>query len=185
MLELKVIMGEDLFDDERQEFIEPESFTLELEHSLVSLSKWEASWEKPFLSSDKKTFEETLSYVKAMTLTPNVPPEVYTKLTDTHVEQINKYITAKMSATWFSAPKPSPGQGKEIITAEIIYYWMIALNIPLEWENRHLERLLTLIKVCNEKNAPPDKKKRMSRQELAESRRQLNEKRKAQLKTSG
>ncbi len=174
------------FDDDKQEFISSSETILQLEHSLVSLSKWESIWEKPFLGPDPKTDAETLSYIKIMLITPDVPPEVFLHLSNENLKQINDYLEAKMSATWFS-DKPNQGKGRaqrEIITAELLYYWMITLNIPFECENWHLSRLFTLIKVCNEKNADP-KKNKMSNQELLKRNRDLNAQRQAQLKTKG
>lgn len=131
--------------------------TLQLEHSLISLSKWESKWCKSFLTKQEKTYEETVDYIKCMTLTQNVRPEVYEILTEDNVREINEYIGAPMTATTFreeNGGKPN----RERITSELIYYWMIALNIPFECQKWHLNRLLTLVRVCNVKNTPPKKR---------------------------
>lgn len=146
----------ELWDETREEYIYTKRQTLQLEHSLVSISKWEGKWCKPFLSSNDKTLEETIDYVKCMTVTPNVKPEIYRCLSGENIEEINKYIAAPMTATWFSEDKTAR-PSREVITSEIIYYWMVALNIPFECQKWHLNRLLTLIKVCDRKNQPPKK----------------------------
>ena len=171
----------ELWDERKQEFVTTKEQTLQLEHSLVSLSKWESKWCKPFLTKQEKTFEETLDYIKCMTITQNVDPEVYNYLTNENIEEINKYIEAPMTATYFSDDK-TVKPSREQITAELIYYWMIALNIPFECQKWHLNRLLTLIKVCNIKNQPPKKR---SRKEIMSRNAALNAARRKRLNTKG
>jgi hypothetical protein len=170
-----------MFDEQSGEFATHGDVTLELEHSLVSLSKWESEWEKPFLGTKAKTPEEIFSYIKCMILTPNPPGEILHKLSKDNLELINAYIDAKMTATWFSESPGTP-KTREIITSELIYYWMTLFNIPFECENWHLNRLFTLIRICNIKQAKP---KKMSRSEIAARNRELNHQRKAQLGTKG
>ena len=169
------------WDERKQEFVNTKEQTLQLEHSLVSLSKWESKWCKAFLSNNNKTHEETLDYIKCMTLTQNVNPEVYNYLTNENIIQVNKYIEAPMTATFFSEDK-SGKSNREVVTAELIYYWMIALNIPFECQKWHLNRLLTLIKVCNVKNQPPKKR---SKRDIMSRNAALNTARRKQLNTKG
>lgn len=171
----------ELFDEYRNEFVSTKEQTLQLEHSLVSLDKWESKWCKPFLSKQDKTPEELLDYVKCMTITQNVDPNVYQFLTDDNLREINSYIEAPMTATTFSDDKNAK-KNREIITAELIYYWMIALNIPFECRKWHLNKLLTLVKVCNIKNQPP---KKTSKKDLLARNAALNAARRKQLNTSG
>lgn len=183
MLVIEVVLQEG-YDEQQGKFVVTESFKLEMEHSLASMSKWESFFEKPFLGrseKDEKTVEEIMWYVQAMTLTPDVPPEVYAKLSKENIEAIDRYISASMTATTFREAT-NQKQSREIITAELIYYWMISLNIWIECENWHLNRLLALIRVCNIKNAPP---KKMSKSEMLAQRRALNNQRREQMKTRG
>ena len=180
-----VVPATEYYDERTQKFIISKSHTLTLEHSLVSVSKWEAKWKKPFLSSKNKTSEELLDYIKFMTITQNVPDEVYKDL-ECHsgiLTQITEYIQDPMTATTFSsAQEKQTGMSRQVITAELIYYWMIQLNIPVEFQKWHLNRLLALIKVCNIKSKP---KKRMPKNKLYARNRQLNAARRAKLGTNG
>ena len=171
----------ELWDEGKQEFVYGNEQVLQLEHSLVSLSKWESKWEKPFLSKEGKTTEETIDYIKCMTITPNVDAEVYNRLTDSIISQVDNYIDAPMTATWFSENKNSASTTEQI-TSELIYYWMIALNIPFECQEWHLNRLITLIRVCNIKNQPP---KKMSRRSILSRNAALNEARRKKYNTKG
>lgn len=176
-----VVLGEEMFDDQSQEFSTRNDVTLKLEHSLISLSKWESKYEMPFLGHEEKTNEEVLGYIKTMTLTPNVPEEVYSNLSKANISDINNYIDAKMTATWFN-DGPGPPKSRDVITAELIYYWMITFQIPFECEKWHLNRLFTLIRICNIKQAKP---KKMSRAEIGARNRELNAQRRAQLGSKG
>lgn len=181
MLTIKVPMSEEFYDEEKQQFVDPEVFTLELEHSLASLSKWESREEKPFLSQDEKTREQTMAYVRDMVLTLDVPEEVFTKLTAANLNAINDYINAKMTATWFNEMEPRRAS-REVITAELVYYWLVSHQIPFETQYWHLNRLITLVRVINEKNKPS---KKMNRQTAAQRQRELNAQRRARYGTRG
>ena len=181
MLRLVVPISHEGWDEEKEEFVEAKTQILQLEHSLISLSKWESKWCKPFLSTARKTPEEILDYIKHMTLTPNVDPMVYDHLTAENYKQIDDYINAPMTATTFSKEKKGGGS-KEVVTAELIYYWMIALQIPFECQKWHLNKLLTLVRVCNIKNEPP---KKMSKRDLMSRNAKLNAARRQQLNTRG
>lgn len=179
MLRIRVVLKES-FDDEKNEFVPNEFVDLDFEHSLVSLSKWESIFKRPFLNNKEKTAEETLGYLKAMCLTPNPPEEIFQRLSKANADEINEYIGDSMTATWFR--DEGERKSREIITAEIIYFWMIEMSIPFECQNWHLNRLLTLIRVCNEKRTPP---KKMSRASAAADQRRLNAERRAQYGTTG
>lgn len=177
------IPARELWDENNQEFVETTEQVLKLEHSLVSLSKWESKWRKPFLSKDPLTVEETVDYVRCMTITQNVKPEVYNYLTDENLKEVSEYIEAPMTATWFKNDGNTKRRGNgEAITAEIIYYWMIALNIPFECQKWHLNKLLTLIRVCDIKSQPP---KKMGKRDLMKQNTALNAARRKRLGTKG
>lgn len=163
-----------------REFVYSKEVTIQLEHSLVSLSKWESRWCKPFLSKKVKTDEEILDYIRCMTLTKNVDPAVYLCLTNENLEAIENYIDAPMTATTFF--ESNSGKSNEIITSELIYYWMITWRIPPEYQKWHLNRLLTLIRVCSIKNSP---QKKMTRREIMSRNAALNAARRKQLNSKG
>lgn len=173
----------ELYDEETRMFFVSKGATLLMEHSLVSLSKWESIHGKPFLDGKTRTTSETQSYVGCMNVAPVYDEEVYKKLSDDNIQEISEYISSKQTATWFK-PDPNAKTNSEIITGEVIYYWMIAHSIPFEAQYWHLNRLLTLIQVCNEKNKPARSSK-MATREQAQSRRMLNAQRKAELGTTG
>lgn len=166
-----VVPEREYFDDDKNEFVHTKEVTLQLEHSLVSLSKWESRWKKPFLSDTEKTPEETIDYIRCMTINNNVDPSVYRRLTNGMVQRINEYISDPMTATTFSEDKHQK-KNREVVTSELIYYWMVALQIPFECQKWHLNRLITLIRVCNIKNSPP---KKMSRTDIYRQNAALNE----------
>ena len=175
------IPGIELWDEHKQEFAYESEQILELEHTLVSVSKWESKWHKSFFSRQEKTYEEVMDYIKCMTITPNISPDVYNRLTQVNMDDIQKYIEDPMSATTFREDK-NKKTSRETITSELVYYWMIALNIPIEFQHWHLNRLMTLIRVCEIKNAPP---KKMSKRDIMSRNAALNEARRKQLNTSG
>lgn len=171
----------EVFDESTDKFRFEGGCALQLEHSLVALSKWEAIHEKPFLGTTQKTSEEILSYIACMVVGEFPRGDFLHKLSQKNFEQINAYIEAKMSATWFS-DRPGASRTGEIITSELIYYWMTAFNIPFACETWHINRLFNLIRVNSIKQSKP---KKMSRSEIARRNHEINAQRKAQLKTTG
>lgn len=175
------VPGNEFFNEETEEFVSFGDVRLSFEHSLSSLSKWETIWEKAFLGNEAKTTEEVTSYIKCMCLTPDVSEEVFSRMTDQNLKEINVYINRKMTATWFQKPA-NTRTSREVTTAELIYYWMFALDIPMKCEDWHLSRLFTLIEVVNVKRSPAKKR---PPGESADQRRALNESRKKQFGTTG
>lgn len=171
----------DMWDEATNQFVLFRSEDLLLEHSLVSLSKWESFTEKPFLVKEPKSREETVEYITMMNIAPVNQPDVFKRISDENMQKISDYIDLKMTATWFNDSAPSRPSG-EITTAEIIYYWMVTLQVPMECQYWHLNKLLTLIRVINLKNAPAEKR---GRQQTAQQRRDLNAQRRAASGTSG
>lgn len=181
MLQLKIPLGPELWDEENEVFVTPEYVTLELEHSLASLQEWESKWCKPFLHTKNLTPDEILDYIKCMTITPNVDPIIFEFLNESHIDQIRDYIKAPMTATTFSKDKDGK-PNREIITAEIIYHWIIAYQIPFEYRHYHINQLLTLIRVCSIKNGPTKKR---NKRDTAAHYKALNEARKRKHNTTG
>lgn len=181
MLQL-TIPGEESFDESTGQFVTINDTIIELEHSLLSLSKWEAIFEKPFLDQKQKTPEEILEYIKFMVTTPGVSPEVFNRLTSENVEAVMAYVQAPASATK-AKPRTDPNKKPEILTSELMYYFMFSLGIPKECEQWHLNRLFALITIFSIKNS--DQKPRKATAEDLARRRQLNEERKARYKTRG
>lgn len=155
-------------------------YTLRIEHSLISISLWESKWHLSFFDAEKNE-EQTINYIKCMTLNKNADDAVYRRLTLENIKEISAYINDPMTATTIA----DDGKRKsttERVTSELIYYWMIAYNIPVEFEKWHINRLITLIRVCSEKQKPPKKK---SRRQILEENRALNAARRAKLGTTG
>lgn len=172
----------EFWDPIKEEFIYTKEQKLTLEHSLVSLSKWESIWKKPFLSPDKKTKEEMLSYVKCMTITQNVDDLIYKVITDAQLLMIQQYIEDPMTATWFREDKNNKKITRKVMTSEVIYNWMVNARIPfIPCEKWHLNRLLTLIRVYNDTNNP----KKMNRKEIAQQNAALNKARREKLHSKG
>jgi hypothetical protein len=184
MIEI-TIPAMEMWDPQKEEFIsKSKEVTLQLEHSLISLSKWEAKWQKPFLNGGLSTYEETIDYIRCMTISKVTDPSVYYRIPTSEINKVNDYIQNPMTATWFSEdknPVKKPGR-KEIITAEILYYDMIALGIPFECQKWHLNRLITLIRVCQKKQEKPEKQ---SKRQIMASNKALNAQRRAAMHSKG
>lgn len=180
MLEI-TIRETELYDESQNLFITVKPCTLRLEHSLVSISKWESKWKKPFLDSKEKTQEESLDYIRCMTLNQNVDNNVYRCLTPAQIKQIENYIGDNKSATWFNEAVKEP-PSREVVTSELVYYWMFSYQIPLETQKWHFSRLMTLIRIFNVKNKDP---KKIPKRDLLARNKALNASRRAKLHTKG
>ena len=176
------IPDQELYNEATEEFVNVKGRELTLEHSLVSLSKWESKFHKPFLTKEDKSRLETVEYIRCMTITQNVNNDIYVTIPNMVINEVSAYIENPMTATTFTEKEQARTINREVITAEIIYYWMVALQVPMECQKWHLNRLLTLINVCNIKSQP---KKKMSRRELTSRNRAINAERKKRLGTTG
>lgn len=176
------IGGDEHFNEVTNKFETVNSITVELEHSLFSLSKWESKYQKPFLTvKEEKTREEIFDYVRSMLVNPDVDPDVLYLCSPENIDEIQKYIDSPQSATTFGS-MPGRRGPSEVITSELIYYWMVMFNIPPEYQHWHINRLFALIRICNIKQSKP---KKMTKNEVAQRNRELNAQRKAELGTSG
>ena len=173
------IPKQEVFLDEKQEFSHVGPFKIQLEHSLLSISKWESEWCKPFLTADKKTEKENLDYIRCMGVSQHIDDNVLSLLTEKDVMTIAEYMQSKKSATTFTM---SGSSNREVVTSELIYYWMTMFNIPFECQKWHIDRLLTLIRICNVKSAPG---KKMSKAEILQRNKTINAQRKKMYNTSG
>lgn len=181
------IPDREYYDPVKEEFGKIKGATLRMEHSLISISKWEAKWKKPFLVKDPpKTEEESFDYFMCMCVDRSIDPDaIRYGLTPNLINQINAYMGDPYTATTFSSDGPEGKPDRSIITSEIIYWSMIQHNIPIEFEKWNLNRLLTLIKVCNIKQAEADPKygkgKKLSKSALYAKHNRINEMNKARM----
>lgn len=175
------IPQQELFNEETNEFFTVKETNLTLEHSLVSISKWESKWHIPYLSNNEKTPEQVIDYLRCMTITQNVNPEIYNYIPMDEVIRIKEYIEDPMTATTITKQE-GKGRSRKVLTSELIYFYMFSYNIPIDMEKWHLNRLLMLIDVFNEENKP---KKKMSKQQVMSRNASLNAARRAQLNSLG
>lgn len=180
MLEL-VIKQFELFDEVRQEFTEVPETTLRLEHSLVSISKWESKWKLPFIDTKEKTTEQVLDYIKCMTIGQNINPLVYYGLGRDDLEKVKQYIEEEQTATTFNSIDRAPSSNR-FVTSELIYYWMTVYNVPFECQKWNLSRLLALLRIASIENAP---KKKMSKRAVMDQNRALNKARRQARRSKG
>ncbi len=176
-----IIEGQELYDEASETFITSNKVVLELEHSLLSLSKWESKYQKPFLTKSSKSEEEMYGYIESMVISSTGDLDALYRCSQKNIDEIQQYIDSSQSATTFGVMPERRGQG-EVITSELIYYWMIAFNIPSDYQSWHLNRLFSLIRICNIKNS---KQKKLPKHEIAQRNREINERRKAELGTTG
>ena len=176
------IPGEEFWDETSEEFVAGPETTISLEHSLISISKWESKWHKPFMGQEAPKGDELMDYIKCMTITPNVKDEVYNRLTNKNIDDILKYINDPMTATTINERGMNNHRSREIITSELIYYWMVAMQIPFECQKWHINRLMMLIRICGIKNQPD---KKMSKRSTMQQNAALNAARRQRLHSRG
>ena len=176
------IPGQEFWNEKDEEFVSGPDTIINLEHSLISISKWESKWHKPFLSTKNKEYKELLDYIKCMTVTPNVDENVYSRLTKDNIDEIQRYINDPMTATTITERGEGRRRSSEIITSELIYYWMVAMQIPFECQKWHINRLMMLIRICTIKNQPD---KKMSKKSTMQQNAALNAARRQKLHSRG
>lgn len=176
------VPGIESWDERTEEFITGPETVISLEHSLISISKWESKWHRAFLGKQQPKGEELMDYIKCMTITPNIKNEVYDRLTRQNIDDILNYINDPMTATTITERDGGKRRGSEIITSELIYYWMVAMQIPFECQKWHINRLLTLIRICSIKNQPD---KKMSKRSTMQQNAALNAARRQKLHSRG
>ncbi len=182
MLQITIPSAE-LWDEHNNIFVHTKAQTIRMEHSLVSVSKWETKWHKPFLSDEKKTREEMLDYYRCMTITQNVDPDFYNFIPYDKVNEIDAYIEDSASATvFYDHDGNKMPHRKERITSEKIYSWMVTLNIPFECQTWHLNRLMNLIRYCQAANQSPKKR---SQKEIIQDYAKINAANRKRFNTAG
>lgn len=175
------IPSQELFDESTGEFIKIDETNIVLEHSLVSISKWESKWHIPYLNNKEKTVEQAVDYLRCMTITQNVNKDIYKYIPESEIKRLDEYINDPMTATTITKQE-GKGGSRKVLTAEVIYFYMLSYNIPADFDKWHLNRLLTLIEVFNEENKP---KKKMSTQQAISRYASLNAARRAKLHSAG
>ncbi len=176
-----VVPAKEFYDPQKNRFISIKEQKLTLEHSLLSISKWEMKWHKAYLSREPKTDEENIDYIRCMCLVEPNDPNFHLALTQKNIKAIADYISDPMTATTFNKQNQRPS--REIITNELIYFWMSNFGIPFDpCQKWHLNRLMTLIEVASIKNQPP---KKMSKKDILSRNSALNAQRRARYGTKG
>ena len=176
------VPGEESWNERTEEFVSGPDTIISLEHSLISISKWESKWHKPFMGREVPIGEELMDYIKCMTITPNIKDEVYDRLTRKNIDDILNYINDPMTATTINERGTGNHRSREIITSELIYYWMVAMQIPFECQKWHINRLMMLIRICSIKNQPD---KKMSKRSTMQQNAALNAARRQKLHSRG
>jgi hypothetical protein len=171
-----------LWDEETETFVEHIVSSIDFEHSLASMSKWESKWEQAFLGRTEKTAEQVYDYLSMMCLTPGVTREQILGLSQENFTQINEYIESQQTATKFAEQPNRRGSGEQI-TSDLVYYWMVAFRIPWEAQYWHLNKLLALVRICNAKQS--GKTQKVPRHDTAQRNRDLNAERRKKYGTSG